>query len=191
MRKSIEKLEELIVDWLRPLPRLPESFKKWFSVNLWWITLVGAIAAALGLIFMIVSLITMFLIMSGTSTYFGYFYTTSFYSGWDVFALIVSLIFMISTVVLAAMAVSPLKLGKKKGWTLLYYVLLLQTAAIVVNAVLTLSVISFVFNIIFGAICVAVGAYFLFEIRAEFDAGFSETELKAEEKAEEAKLEEK
>lgn len=185
MRKSVEKLEEMIVGWLKPLPRLPESFKKWISLNLWWITLIGAILSAVGLLFMIGGLITMLSIMAGTHSFFGYYYNA--YSGWDVFASIMSLVFIIGTIVLTAISISPLKIGKKKGWTLLFYVLLLQTISIVVNAILTLSIISFIFNIIFGAICVAIGAYFLFEIRAEYGEGFSKTEIKAEEKAEEKK----
>ena len=89
---------------------------------------------------------------------------------------------MIGTIFLTAMAISPLKDGKKKGWTLLFYVLLLQVLSIIVNAILTLGVISFIFSIIFGAICVAIGTYFLFEIRAEYGEGFSKAEIKAEEK---------
>lgn len=181
MREYIEKIEELVTGWLKPLPRLPEGFKKWVSVNLWWITLIGVILSVIGVFLMIGALVTMLSIMAGTSSLFSYYYTRSMYSGWTVFASIVSMLFLAGTITLTAMAISPLKSIKKKGWTLLFCVLLLQVVSIVVNAILTLNPISFIFNIIFGAVCVAIGAYFLFEIREEFEGKAKKVEEKTEE----------
>ena len=185
MKESVEKLEGLVAGWLKPLPRLPESFKKWVSVNLWWIDLIGAIVSGIALLVAIGGLITIVSMLSGIHSIFGYYY--SVYSGWNVFASIVSLAFIVCTITITAIAISPLKLGKKKGWTLLFYVLLIEAVAVVVNSILTFSVLSFIFGIIFGAIGIAIGTYLLFEIRSEFGEGFSKAEIKAEEKAEEKK----
>lgn len=171
MKQFIEKLEVMIDGWLKPLPRLPISFKKWVSENLWWIVLIGVILSSLGLLAMIGSLATIISLLGGVS-YFG-FRMASLYTGWHVFASVISLLFMAGTIVLTAMSISHLKVGKKKGWTLLFLVLLLQSVAVIVNAILTYSVVSFIIGIIVGAVCLAIGAYLLFELRAYFGEGFT------------------
>jgi len=64
--------------------------------------------------------------------------------------------------------VKPLQDRTKKGWTLLFVVLLLGAVSIVLSALFTLSAYRIISDLIFGAIAIALGAYLLFEVRSQF-----------------------
>ena len=81
---------------------------------------------------------------------------------------VVSLVFLVATGILLALAVKPLKALEKKGWVLLFMTLLLEALSVVVNAVLSFSVLGFIMSLLFGAIGLAIGAYFIFEIHGQF-----------------------
>lgn len=168
MKKTIEKIENMIEGWLNRVPHLPESFKKWLSTNLWIIVLVGTILSGIAIISMFAGLLAIISMLgAATRMYYGY-YAVASYSGWSVFTSLLSIIFVVGTVILMALAINPLKAGNKSGWQMLFYSLLLQAVAVVVNAVLSFNVISIFFGLIFGAIGVAVGAYLLFEVKSHF-----------------------
>jgi len=168
MNKYIEKIEETLAKWLKPLPHLPVKFTKWVATNLWWIVLIGVVLSALSLIAMFTALFAIFAYLNlGTTTVLGH-YVTSSYSVFSALASIVSILFMIGTIVLTAMSISPLKSSLRKGWTLLFMVMLIQATFVVISAVLSGNVFLFVSNLLSGAVGVAISAYLLFELRSYF-----------------------
>lgn len=168
--KQVEKVENLLAGWLKPLPHLPVSFTKWVAANIWWIVFVGVILSVISTLFMIGALFTIISLLGASTSFYGY-YIAPAYTIWSVLASVVSIIFMVATVVLSAMAISPLKISRKKGWTLLFLVLLIQAVSAVVGAILSFSIVGFITGVIFGAIGVAISAYCLYEIRSYFGSG--------------------
>jgi hypothetical protein len=163
MNKLVRRIEQQIEKWWRSVPHLPKNGQRWLAENVWWIALVGAIMSAVSVLVLLNSL--RYLI--SPVSYYGYVLTSS-YTGWAIFTTIVSLVFVIITGLLLAFAVKPLRAVEKKGWTLLFMVSLVEAVNIVLNAVLSLSIFGFIIEVIFGAIGVAIGLYFLFEIRDHF-----------------------
>jgi hypothetical protein len=83
------------------------------------------------------------------------------------FALIVVLVYLalaVVSLVITALAISPLKAKAKKGWSLLFLVALINAAALVVNFLVDYNL----FGMIWGIAMTAVGVYFLLEIRSYF-----------------------
>lgn len=165
--KSLEKLEDMIGSWLKPLPKLPVAASKWIATNAWLITLIGVILSAIGVLFMIFGIFAAIPLMSVTTSVFGYAIAAT-YTIWYVMSLIFSLIFMVITVIISAMAVTPLKAGQTKGWTLLFWILILRAIAIIVDAILSYSIMGFIGGIIWGAVGLAISAYILFSVRSYF-----------------------
>lgn len=163
----VKKLESMVAGWLKPLPHLPASVTKWISANIWWITLVGVILSVIGVFSLISALLVAAALVGGVTSIYGIEVVSSYHS-FSLFGSLVPIIFLVATIVLTAMAVSPLKLNHKKGWDLLFLTLILQAVSVVVSAIAYLNVFSFVYSIIFGAISVAISAYFLYEIRSYF-----------------------
>ncbi len=162
--KALDQLENKAADWLKPLPHLPTNVTKWISTNIWWMTLVGVIASVIGAIILIAGIFTIISLIGVTSNFYGYYYATSSYTWWSVVVSIVSILFMIATIVLTATAVKPLKNMNKKGWNILFLLEVISAAYMIINAVISLNFL----GLISGAIGVAIGAYLLYEIRSYF-----------------------
>ncbi|HZJ34603.1 MAG TPA: hypothetical protein VFD55_01135 [Candidatus Angelobacter sp.] len=160
---SISKIEDMIAGWLKPLPHLPTAGQKWISQNIWWIVLIGVILSGIRVLALIG-------ILFATSAVWGAitYYVNESYSGWWILSSIISILFMAAIVIVSAISINPLKGLKKKGWNLLFFTLLLSAASIVVSVIISFNVFSFMPSLIFGAIGLAVGAYFLYEIRSHF-----------------------
>ena len=105
--------------------------------------------------------------LGAATSYFGY-YAVQSYTGWWVLASVISLLFMIAIVVISAISINPLKNLQKKGWSLLFLTLIVSAVEIIVGAIINFNAVSFIFSIIFGAIGLAISAYFLYEIRSYF-----------------------
>jgi len=161
----INKLERTVLGWAKSVPHLPVNAQKWLAVNVWWIILVSAILSGLSLVSGIGGLLKNIALLSSPSNLY---YVTGNYTEYEIIQQSVGLFFAILIFVALALAVNPLKIQQKKGWVLLFLVLLLDMIAIVVNAVLTLSLLAFIISIIFGGIYLAILAYFLFEIHGQF-----------------------
>ena len=166
--ESMNQFEKTIEGWLKPLPHLPATWRKWIGENIWWITLIGVILSIMGVFVMIGAIFTAMSIFGVATGVFGY--VAPVYTGWWMLASVVSLAFMVITVAITAMAVSPLKNQKKKGWDLLFLTFVINVVAAVVNVVLSFSAISFIPALISAAIGAAISAYFLFEIRSQFNS---------------------
>jgi len=165
---SIAKFENTIGGWLKPLPHLPEAGRKWLAENIWWIALVGLILSVIGMVMLIGTIIVAFPFIFGTATIISYYSATA-YTGFWMVSSVVSLIFMIATVVITAMAISPLKKRIKKGWDLMFITLIIGGLSAVLSAIINFNVLNFVPSIIFAALGLAIGSYFLYEIRSFFD----------------------
>lgn len=162
---SISKIEDMVAGWLKPLPHLPVAGQKWISTNAWWIILVGTILSGISILTSIGAIFTTLAVWGAVTYYVG-----QSYGSWWVLSSIISILFMVAIVIVSAISINPLKNLQKKGWDLLFLTLIISAVSIVVNAVINFNVVGFIFSIIFGAIGLAVGAYFLYEIRSHFVA---------------------
>ncbi len=163
--EALSKLEHKVADLLKGVPHLPSGAQKWLGENIWWIV---AIAAGLGVIGALSLLATLFGSLSTLSSPFIAYYTSATYVARASLEVGVALVFVVIQSALLIAAVRPLKERQKKGWTLLFALLVLSAVSIVVGAIVALNPFSFVVDIIFGALWIAISAYFLFEIRGEF-----------------------
>ncbi len=162
--ETIKKLEDQIEKILKPLPHLPADGRKWLSENLWWLTIVGVVIDA-GVLLGIYRTAT----YVNTITNYLAAYGISSASGWTA-SLTISLILLAISAVLMLLAVNPLKEQKKQGWDLLFYAAIIGVASSVVTAVLDFSFGDIVSRLIGAAFGAAVSAYFLFEIRSNFNS---------------------
>jgi hypothetical protein len=163
--KFLHKIEKMIAGWLKNVPHLPVDGKKWLATNVWWLALIGAILTGISLLVAITGLVSL---LSIVGTYVATYYVSQAVSGWAIMTTIVSIIFMAAAVTLLAMAITPLKEMKKKGWVLLFMVFLLEAVSLIVSAVLTLNVAAAIISLLFGGIFLAIIGYFLFEIHGQF-----------------------
>lgn len=161
----LTQLERTVLGWLKSVPHLPATVQKWLGDNVWWIALIGAILTGISVLWLIVSVFSN--LSALTSPIISYYASTTFVT-LVIIKSLVALVFTALECVLLAVAVTPLKAKQKKGWVLLFAVLLIGAISAVVSAILTFNPFSFVTNIIFSALWLAVGAYFVFEIHGQF-----------------------
>jgi hypothetical protein len=163
----LNKVETMVSGWLKPVPHLPKGGQKWIAENAWWIVLIGVVASAIGILVAIGAIFTYLAFVGNAASYYGV-YTTSVYGGGWIVSTIVSLAFSVALLIVTAMAVKPLKAQQRQGWSLLFIGLVLRTLSVVLGAILSFSVLGFIFGLIFGAIGLAIYAYFLYEIKSHF-----------------------
>lgn len=166
MNTFVHKVETTVENWLKPLPHLPEVARKWLAENVWWIVLVGAILTSISVLVQVGGVFTTIAAISSAAVWLAY-YVGPVYTWWGVTVQLVSVVLFAAVAALMWLAVKPLQDVKKKGWDLLLLTLLADLAIVVIVNVLGFGVFS-IFSIIFGAIAVAIGGYFLFEIRSRF-----------------------
>lgn len=77
-----------------------------------------------------------------------------------------ALVFGAAGIIIEAMAISPLKVGRKKGWDLMFMAMLVGVLGGLISAVLSVRL----FDIVFQAIGLFIAGYFLFEVRNYFAA---------------------
>lgn len=165
MMDILHKFEKKVLSWFKSAPNLPDGARKWLGDNIWWITLIGLILTVVSLLSLLAGLNERVALLNSVVASY---YTSSTVMSWAIVTAIVSSVFLILQGILLAMAIQPLKQKQKKGWVLLFGSWLVAGLAVVVSAVLTLSVFSFIINILFGAVWLAVIGYFLFEIHGQF-----------------------
>ena len=156
----ITKLETTLAGWYKQVPfHLPPSARKWLTVNVWWLVLVGVVLSVLGLVSALKGMMYMNEVASQYEAIAGYYNVRD--SSWNYnTALWVSVVFSLVIVVIEATAIQPLKSLKKRGWDLLFLAMLVSALSAIVGAVLSYSLGS----LIGAAIGLAIGGYFLFEI---------------------------
>ena len=164
----INKIEAMVAGWAKSVPHLPAAGQKWLGQNVWWITLVGTILSAIGLLIALGALFTLIALLGAVSSSIYGAYATAGVSGFTIIGSVIGLVLSAATLVLMAFAIKPLKDMKKQGWVLLFLSWLVYAVSVVINSVLSLNVVGFILGIIFGAVALAVSGYFLFEIHAQF-----------------------
>lgn len=162
-------IEKQIETWLAglKLPRLPKIIRNWIGVNVWWVIAICAVLSGIGVLFAVGGIFTSLAAISAlpASWFVGAI------TGWALATSFVNLVFGIAETVVLGLAVNPLQLRQKKGWTYLFIVLLLGALMAAVNIVIsiaTFNALSLISTVLFGGISLAFGAYLLFEIRDEF-----------------------
>lgn len=154
--ESIRNLEVTVASWYKNMPHLPKNSQKWLAQNLWWLTLIGVILGAMGI------LSTFFITMIAGAALVGFGGVVgAAIGGIAVIAVMVTLAFAVVDVVIAALAVAPLKAMQRKGWSLLFLVVLVNTVSLVLTFLFHLDL----FGLVWGLLWVAVGLYFLYEVR--------------------------
>jgi hypothetical protein len=150
------KLETKIGELYKKAPRMPEGGRKWLSSNVWWLVLIYVILASITIFW-----VTAATIFAGIAlTAFGGALGAAV--GGAVFiAAMILIAFTSITVILGALAISPLKSLRRKGWTLLFIILLIQAAEIVRSFLFNWEFFSFITSLLF----VTLSGYLLFEIR--------------------------
>lgn len=162
----ISKLEKIVLGWAKNVPHLPPAGQKWLATNVWWIVLIGAIISGVAFLISLAGLFTLVSLLGAASSL--YYVAGSNYTSLAILSATISLIFLAANGLLLAFAVKPLQHMQKKGWVLLFMTLLVQALSVVVHAVLSFSVAGFIIGILFGAIGLAIGAYFISEIHGQF-----------------------
>ncbi len=152
---SVKKLEVMAASWYKSAPHLPTTGQKWLSENVWWLTLVGVILGLVGAFQVVVATF----IVGAVGGAYG-----MALAGATLFNIALTLVLALVSLVLCAMAIRPLREMQKKGWSLLFIVLLVSVLSAVVGLVLSWNIFSFLTSLIFTAI----GGYFLYEIRSYF-----------------------
>ncbi len=157
--ETVKKLEVTMASWYKSVPHLPKEGRAWLAANVWWITLIGVIIggiAILGLIFLTLLANVLFVGIAGP--------VGAVVGGVVLIGVLVSLVLGIISLILGGMAINPLKATQKKGWTLLFMVVLLDAVSVILSNLFDFNIL----GMIWGLLWAAVGGYFLFEIRDIF-----------------------
>ncbi len=158
---TLRELEVKVAGWLRQVPHLPIGAQSWIASNIWWIALIGGTISAIVAFLVALGLIATLPLIS-FSVFFGSHGT------WWVIQTIVSLAFIAITAIILIVAYQPLHRLVKKGWVLLFLLLLINTVWTVISALTAGSAWSVLQTLVAGGIFLAVEAYLLYEIRGYF-----------------------
>ncbi len=161
----LTKIEKQVLHWVKDIPHLPNSARKWIAENIWWVAIIGAILLTISAA---LELLTVLGLMATLGTVANTYYPATTFVAWGFVTAIVSFVFAALQAGLLYMAVTPLKERQKKGWVLVFAAWLISIVGLVVSAVLTLNPFSFITTILFGAVFAAIWGYLLFEIHGEF-----------------------
>lgn len=166
--ETVKQIENTIAGWLKPLPRLPENVRKWLADNVWWITLIGVILSVFAAFSMLVAIIVGLWGAAVISSYYNVFGIAAAYTGLAAIWALISFAFLIVDVVIMGMAINPLRRKESKGWDLMFLAILVSAASSILSMIINFSIFTFISGIIFTGLGLAIGAYFLFEIKAYF-----------------------
>ena len=162
----VTQLEESLVKLYQKLPHLPSNIRTWIGTNIWWITLIGVVLGALGVVS---SLFALLFAAGWVAPYVHMYgqYGVGALAGAAIAWGVVWALVGATVVVVSAMAIQPLRDKLKKGWNLLFVVLLIQGASIVLEFLFNLGFWSFV-GLFWSALWLAAAGYVLFELRSQF-----------------------
>lgn len=169
MMETVQKIESVLQNWLKPLPHLPTEWRKWLATNVWWLTMIMVVLSVLGVLGMAGALLTALSIFGLNATFYGV-YAHQVYTGLWMVSTLVSFVFMVATILAAGAAVNPLREQKKRGWELLLLANVISIASAAVSAVLNFSVYNFVANVFGVFVGAVISFYLLFEVREYFGA---------------------
>ena len=160
----LSDVELTIHKFLQSVPDLPKDSQKLLAENAWLFTLIGVFLAALSVPFYINLLQLALEVSPGFS---GYFVSTGYGNPWT-FAAVVSVFFTVVASIIAATAISPLKQLERRGWEILFIVLVVNAVEVVFKSFIDFDLFGFFFAILVGLLGLGISAYFLFQIRPYF-----------------------
>lgn len=158
----LKKIEDLVSEWLRPLPSWPSFLQAKLARNLWWVALVFAIAYAVGALGDLINLLGRLGDLGKVPAINESFVAKSAL-GYGT-----SLVVKLLTAAILYYAVEPLRRKQKPGWYLLLTALTIGAVGVVAGAVLTFSTLGFITRLLFEGAGVALLTYMLFQTRSQF-----------------------
>lgn len=165
--ETIDKLENMVAGWLKPLPHLPVTWRKWIAENIWWITLVSVIVSVLVIFTMINALLIAFSVITTVTGIYGQYFSATYSVWWEVWS-VIALGVMIVVTIIEAVAITPLRIMKRRGWDMLFLAFLIGAVETIVTFVRDFNIITFIPSVIAVVIGLGLGAYLLFEVRSYF-----------------------
>lgn len=168
--ENIRKLETTVAAWYKNAPHLPNDVRKWLATNAWWLVIIGVVFGVLGVLTALSLTFFGAALLAGIGGVIG-----AALGGLALIAVTIALLLSVVQLVIAAAAIQPLKEMKKKGWTLLFIITLIDVLALAVSLLLTFDL----FGVIWGLLWAAVGVYFLFEIRELFEGSTTKKKVEA------------
>ncbi len=163
--EALTSLEKTLSKWYKDLPHLPKGFTEWLAENIWWLVVIGVVLSVISLLFLIPAALIVLGITSGVASTYGYpgaMGVTGAGLAW--LSITLSIAALVITTIIEAMAINPLKVKAKKGWTLLFAVAVINFAFNIVFSLVDINI----FGIFTAVLWAAVWGYFLFEIRSYF-----------------------
>ena len=152
----VDSVSSTVAKWMKDVPHLPKGFTKWLAENSWWLTIVGVVFSVIGAFGLLAAMTagSALMVVVGAPALGGMFFIST----------LISLIGIGVSVVAEVMAITPLKAMKKRGWDLMFFVLLVSVAMGLLGSLLSANV----GGILFGLIGAAIGAYVLLELKHYF-----------------------
>lgn len=160
--ESINKLESKLAAIYKGLPHLPADVRNWIAQNVWWMAIVSAILSVLGIIVVVYMAFFASALLIGYGGLAGAAVAAA--GGLALMPVLVSVAFMIVELIVIGMAINPLHNMQKKGWMFVFIAALVQAVSYVASFLCNFNLSSLVWNFLI----LAVGVYFLFEIRDHF-----------------------
>jgi hypothetical protein len=157
MIKQLKPLLKVLDENFAKTPALP---KKWTDLIVNFAPWLALVSGVLGLIFGVMGLIaslSLFGLMASV-TPLGVYGAT--YGPQYIIAVVVGALVLLVTGVLSLMAFSPLKARKEKGWSLMFYVVVLG----IISSIATLNV----FSIVISLVVAAIEYYVLYQVKAYY-----------------------
>jgi hypothetical protein len=167
--EQLTKLETKITELLKPVPNLPLSARRWLGRNAWYFVVITLVIAAISALFLTIAIANLSAAIA-TINIDSSFLVSAHYDNTLLFREIFQLVLLAITIIVSAIAIKPLRSMRYRGWFLIYLLLIYSAVSIVLGAIISFNPFSFLFDIISGAVELAVATYFVFEIRSQFDA---------------------
>ncbi|MBH2007007.1 hypothetical protein I8H83_00180 [Candidatus Saccharibacteria bacterium] len=160
--ETVRTLEKQLVEINKGLPKLPKGLTKWLADYGWLLVLIGVVLSVLSLFTVVPALLTALGILSLVGAQYGIFGYGLDLFGW--LSAILSIVNLLIVIYLEAVAISPLKDKKYRGWELIFIASLVSITLGAIGSIITLALGSLLVTLVFYAI----GLYFLFQVREHF-----------------------
>jgi hypothetical protein len=152
----VDAVANTTAKWMKDVPHLPKGLTKWLAENSWWLAIIGVVLSAFGALGLLTT------IMAGSAVLVAVGAVA--YSGVFLVGALISLAGIAATVIIEAMAISPLKGMKRRGWDLMFLSLLVAVAFNIVGSLLAMNIA----GILFALIGAAIGVYVALELKPYF-----------------------
>lgn len=175
MQSSLASLEAKLDDMLvKNAPfQIPEAGRKWIATYAWIFTIVGVVLGAM-------AALTLFGILGIASVAIGGVVAAT---GGGIFLLFawLALAVLVLQVALEAMAISPLKAMKKRGWDLIFYSVLISIVYNLFEVLRQFDSGFALFSLLWSMFISIAVLYVLFQVRGQFAGSKRAVEDKAAE----------